>query len=269
MTAIRPAAVAGSFYPKDREHLAAMVDDFLAAAGRGPRARPRPRALIAPHAGYAYSGATAGRAFAALGGHARGIRRVVIIGPAHYVAVRGLAAPSAGAFATPLGDVPVDRAALDTLADLPQVALADLPHVEEHALEVELPFLQRLLDDFAIVPLVVGDAAPAEVAAVLERFLADDETLIVVSSDLSHYRDEASARRLDAATAARIERLDATSLGPDDACGHLAIAGLLEAAAPRGLWAKRLGLCNSADTAGPKNRVVGYGAWAFAAPAGS
>lgn len=261
MRPTRPAAVAGTFYPRQPGRLAAMVDDFLAAAG--PEATgQRPRALIAPHAGYVYSGATAGRAFAALGERPDGIRRVVIIGPAHYVALRGLAAPSAGAFRTPLGEVPVDRAALDAIAALPQVAEADLPHVEEHALEVELPFLQRVLDGFAIVPLVVGDAAPADVAVVLDR-LFDDETLIVVSSDLSHYHDHATARRLDRATAEAIEQLDAKLLGPRQACGFLAIAGLLEVAARRGLAAMRHDLRNSGDTAGPKERVVGYGAWAF------
>jgi AmmeMemoRadiSam system protein B len=265
MRPTRPAAVAGTFYPNDAGRLAAMVDDFLAAAGREVAGR-RPRALIAPHAGYVCSGATAGRAFAALAERPDGIRRVVIIGPAHYVALRGLAAPRAGAFRTPLGDVPVDRAALDAIADLPQVAEADLPHVEEHALEVELPFLQRVLDDFAIVPLVVGDAAPADVAAVLERFLDDDETLIVVSSDLSHYHDYDTAQRLDWTTAEAIERLDAKALGPREACGYLAIAGLLEVAARRRLSVMRLDLCNSGDTAGPKEPVVGYGAWAFSDP---
>jgi len=262
MRPTRPAAVAGTFYPDDPGRLAAMVDDFLAAAGSEATGR-RPRALIAPHAGYVYSGATAGHAFASLGQRPAGIRRVVIIGPAHYVSLRGLAIPSAGAFRTPLGDVPVDRAALDAIMDLPQVAEADLPHVEEHALEVELPFLQRALDGFAIVPLVVGNATPAEVAAVLERFFDDDETLIVVSSDLSHYHDHATAQRLDRATAEAIERLDAEVLGPKAACGFLAIAGLLALAARRGVGVERLALCNSGDTAGPKERVVGYGAWAF------
>jgi len=261
MTAIRPPAVAGTFYPADPERLAATVDRLLADAGERGRGAP-PAALIAPHAGYAWSGPVAGHAFAALGPAPAGIRRVVVIGPAHYVRMRGLAASSADAFRTPLGDVPVDRGALRALADLPQVTQADLPHVEEHALEVELPFLQRLLEAFTLVPLVVGDTGPDEVAAALER-LWDEGTLVVVSSDLSHYLDHASARRRDEATAARIERLDGRDLGPDDACGHLPVAGLLELAGQRRLAVERLDLRNSGDTAGPKDRVVGYGAWAF------
>jgi MEMO1 family protein len=188
---------------------------------------------------------------------------VIIIGPSHFVPIRGIVAPSADAFRTPLGEVPVDRAAIDAVLDLPQVKSADRPHEEEHSLEVELPFLQTILDEFAIVPLVVGDGAAAEVAEALSWLWGGDETLIVISSDLSHYHGYVTARRLDAATAEKIERLDESGLGLYDACGFLPIAGLLVEARRHGLACERLDLRNSGDTAGSRDRVVGYGAWAF------
>ena len=187
----------------------------------------------------------------------------MLIGPAHYVPVRGIAVPTTDTFETPLDRVPVDREALSALADLPFVVTADAPHAPEHALEVELPFLQTLLGPFAVVPLLVGDAVPQQAAAALRRLWGGPETLIVVSSDLSHYHDYATARRLDAATAAAIERGDWESVGPDQACGFLAVAGLLIETNERGLTARRLALCNSGDTAGSRDRVVGYGAWMF------
>jgi MEMO1 family protein len=257
---IRSAAVAGQFYPGDRQTLRTSVSRLLAAAPASPR--PAPKALIAPHAGYIYSGQVAAAAFAALA-DAQAVTRVVLIGPAHYVPVRGIAVPTADAFETPLGRVPVDREALSALADLPFVVMADAPHAPEHALEVELPFLQTLLGPFAVAPLLVGDAVPQQAASVLQRLWGGPETLIVVSSDLSHYHDFATARRLDAATAAAIERGDWESVGPDQACGFLAVAGLLVEANERGLTAQRLALKNSGDTAGSRDRVVGYGAWMF------
>src|SRR5262249_3348937 len=169
----------------------------------------------------------AAEAFATLRASAQSIARVVLIDPAHFVAVRGIAAPTVDAFETPLGCLPVDRDALSTIADLPFVIAADAPHAPEHSLEVELPFLQALLPNFAVVPLVIGDAAPQDVAEVLRRLWGGPETLIVVSSDLSHYHDYETARRLDAATAAAIERGEWQSLGPNQACGFLAVAGLL------------------------------------------
>jgi MEMO1 family protein len=257
---IRPAAVAGQFYPGDRETLRTSVSRLLAAAPAS--AAPVPKALIAPHAGYIYSGRIAAEAFATLA-DAQAVTRVVLIGPTHYVPVRGIAVPTADAFETPLGRVPVDREALSVLADLPFVVAADAPHGPEHALEVELPFLQALLGSFAVVPLLVGDAVPQQVAEILRRLWGGPETVIVVSSDLSHYHDYATARRLDAATAAAIERGNSESVGPNQACGFLAVAGLLVEAKTRGLAAHRLALCNSGDTAGARDRVVGYGAWMF------
>jgi MEMO1 family protein len=257
-TKIRPAAVAGSFYAGHPQRLRATVADLLAAAPASAGASPK--ALIAPHAGYVYSGGIAAAAFATLRSSAA-ITRAVLIGPAHYVAVRGIAVPTADAFETPLGRVPIDRDAVSAIADLPFVVEADAAHAPEHALEVELPFLQTLLGSFALVPLLVGDADPQQVAEVLGRLWGEPDTLIVVSSDLSHYHDYDTARRLDAATAAAIERGEWRSLGPDWACGFLAVAGLLVEADRRGLVARRLALCNSGDTAGPRDRVVGYGAW--------
>jgi AmmeMemoRadiSam system protein B len=259
-TNVRPPAVAGSFYPRDSRELSAQVMRFLSSAATLPANRVK--ALIAPHAGYVYSGQTAAAAFASLGDGAR-IDRVVVIGPAHYVAFRGIAVPTASAFATPLADVPVDQEAIASLNDLPFVARDDRPHAPEHALEVELPFLQSVVSrSFRIVPLVVGDAEPQEVAQVLRRLWGGAETRIVVSSDLSHYRDYATARRLDGETAALIERGEWARIGTDRACGWLAVAGLLMEIAGSG-QARRLALCNSGDTAGSRERVVGYGAWAF------
>jgi AmmeMemoRadiSam system protein B len=266
---VRPPAVAGTFYPRDPGALRAEVSRLLAAAAAAAApaapaapAAQAPKALIAPHAGYIYSGQIAAASFATLRG-ARAIERIVVIGPAHYVAFRGIAVPSATAFATPLGRLPVDQAAIARLDDLAFVVPDDRPHAPEHALEVELPFLQALLPSARIVPLVVGDAAPQEVAEVLRRLRGGAETLIVVSSDLSHYHAYDTARRLDAATAALIERGAWTEIGPDQACGWLAVAGLLIEMGTHGGKGRRLALCNSGDTAGPRDRVVGYGAWTF------
>ena len=259
---VRPPAVAGSFYTANPRRLRAEVTGLIADAPA--YAGGRTKALIAPHAGYLYSGKVAATAFAALRDIAETVTRVVVIGPAHYVALRGIAVPTVEAFETPLGRVPVDRAALAVLADLSCVLTADAPHAPEHALEVELPFLQTLLGPFALVPLVVGAADPQEVADVLGRLWGGQETLMVISSDLSHYHDYDTARRRDAATAVAIERGEWALLGADDACGFRPVAGLLVEASRRGLAAQRLALCNSGDTAGGRDRVVGYGAWSFA-----
>ena len=264
MSRVRAPAVAGSFYPADPGRLGAMVDGFLADAGE-PAGNGRVEAVIAPHAGYVYSGPTAGFAFAALRTGIAAAKRVVVIGPSHFVSFRGIAMAGADAFRTPLGEVPLDREARSSIDGLPEAVIADRPHAEEHAIEVELPFLQRLSAGFMLVPLVVGRAGPDEVARVLAAF-RDDETLFVISSDLSHYEPYGSAQRHDEQTAVAIEGYAAERLRAEDACGHLAIAGLLREAARRGLAIHRLDLRNSGDTAGPKDRVVGYGAWAFTEP---
>lgn len=260
----RPPAVAGQFYPADPVRLQADVQHLL--AGSPSFADLAPKALIAPHAGYVYSGAVAAAAFATLRSVAGSIKRIVLIGPAHYVAVSGIAVPTVERFKTPLGQVALDLQAIDEIADLPCVARSDAPHAPEHALEVELPFLQTILPTFTLVPLVVGESKPQDVAAVVGKLWGADETLIVVSSDLSHYLTYQAARRMDSFAAAAIERGDWSELSSSHACGYLPVAGLLIQAKRHGLRAGRLALCNSGDTAGPRNQVVGYGAWAFFQP---
>jgi AmmeMemoRadiSam system protein B len=261
MHQVRPPAVAGSFYPEDPGRLAEDVRGYLAAVSATDA--PVPKAVIVPHAGYIYSGPVAATAYARLAALRDVVRRVVLVGPAHYLPIRGLAASGAAAFATPLGEVPVDRAAIDGLRDLPQVVVRDDAHEPEHSLEVQLPFLQAVLEDFAIVPLVAGTASYDEVRAVLERLWGGAETLIVISSDLSHYHDYARARCLDADTAAAILALDADAIGEERACGRIPIGGLLKVARAKGLTATSIDLRNSGDTAGPRTHVVGYGSFLF------
>jgi AmmeMemoRadiSam system protein B len=260
MSNTRSPAVAGLFYPGDAETLRREVDQLIADAedGRGPT----PKALIAPHAGYVYSGAVAATAYARIREPAA-IRRVVLLGPAHRWPLRGIAYCGADAFTTPLGEVPVDMDALAMISTLPGVHQLDAAFDGEHCLEVQLPFLQARLRDFRIMPLLVGEADATEVAAVLERLWGGPETLIVISSDLSHYLDYDSASGLDARTAAAICALDAGSIASAQACGQRPIAGLLRAARAHGLEGRLLDLRNSGDTAGPRDRVVGYGAFAF------
>lgn len=258
--ATRPAAVAGLFYPAAPEALHAAVRDFLddaPADGDAP-----PKVLVVPHAGYIYSGSTAARGYAALRPVADRVRRVVLIGPAHRVAVRGVALPSATRFATPLGPVELDRAALDALADAPHVVVSDRAHAAEHALEVQLPFLQEVLDRFTVVPMVVGDATPEEVADVLERVWGGPETLIVVSSDLSHYLPYDTACRVDASTLVQVLALG-PALDHEQACGATPLNALMLIARRYGLRPRLLAACNSGDTAGDRDRVVGYAALAF------
>ena len=260
MNAIRPAAVAGTFYPGDAAALRRAIEGFL--AGTRTRSQPRPRAVIAPHAGYIYSGPIAAEAYAAIAAW-RGIaRRVVVAGPAHRVYVSGVAVPSASAFATPLGAIPLDAPALAKLRALPWVETNDRAHAQEHCIEVHLPFLQSVLGDFELVPLVVGDASPDEMAATLEAVWDDADTLVVVSSDLSHYMPWAAAKARDAQTARSILDLEATLI-PEEACGAAPINGLLRLARKRGLAARALDVRNSGDTAGDRDRVVGYGSFEF------
>lgn len=264
----RQPAVAGTFYPGVRDQLAAMVDGYLRDAEA--KARPAaavPKAIVVPHAGYVYSGPVAASAYATLRGARGRIRRVVLLGPSHRVALRGLATTGADAFLTPLGKVPIDRAACQRALALPQVVEGDAAHAGEHSLEVQLPFLQRVLGDFALVPFSVGAASAEQVAEVLEALWGGDETLIVISSDLSHYYDYETARRLDAATRRAIERFDPDGLDEESACGRVPVRGLLVCARRHGLEVETLDIRSSGDTAGPRDQVVGYGAWAFRAPA--
>ena len=259
MTAVRRAAVAGMFYPGNANELAAAVRGYLDQVERTDA--PVPKAIIAPHAGYVYSGAVAASAYARLASARARIRRVVLLGPCHRVAVRGLAACSAGFFETPLGRIPVDAEALASIRDLPQVVVFDPTHGQEHSLEVHLPFLQVILEEFSIVPLVVGEVSDAEIADVLDRLWGGDETLIVISSDLSHYHDYETARKMDVATCRAIEQLRPDRIDHAHACGRTPVAGLLTLAKRRGMKVATLDLRNSGDTAGPRDRVVGYGSW--------
>lgn len=262
MASVRPPAVAGTFYPGDSRALAAEVEDLL--GGVDPLA-PRlgfPKAIVVPHAGYVYSGSVAARAYDEIA-PARGIvKRVVLLGPTHRVAVRGLALPGSDFFDTPLGRIPMDKAAFERIRDLPQVVTSDPAHAMEHSLEVQLPFLQRALGEFSLVPLAVGMASAHEVAAVLERLWGGGETLIVVSTDLSHYHAYDEARAIDAATIAKIAAFS-TGIDHEEACGATPLNGLLSLSRKRNLSLKLLAACNSGDTAGGRDRVVGYAAFAL------
>ncbi len=260
MTQIREPAVAGLFYPDDPALLQQQVSGLLAQESSS---EPPPKALIVPHAGYIYSGPVAASGYARLVPARSRIHRVVLLGPAHRVPLTGLAASSARYFATPLGLVPVDQEAQEPVLLLPQVRVFDDAHRDEHSLEVQLPFLQTVLDGFTLVPLVVGDADAAEVAEVLEMLWDDDETLIVISSDLSHYHDYDTARAIDTATSHAIEQLHPEAIHYEQACGRNPVNGLLLAARHHRLRAETLDLRNSGDTAGSRDRVVGYGAYAF------
>jgi len=248
------------FYPAEPELLQGAVRFFLDAAAGGGEA---PKAIIAPHAGYIYSGPIAASAYKRLLPVRSVVSRVVLLGPAHRVGFRGLAVSTADAFATPIGDVPLDRESIAKILQLPQVAAIDRAHEQEHSLEVHLPFLLEVLERFRLVPVVVGQASPEEVEEVLEHLWGGSETLIVVSSDLSHYHEYSVARQLDTATSEAIVALAPERIDYDGACGRLPIAGLLRAASRRGLRAELLDQRNSGDTAGTKDRVVGYGAYAF------
>jgi hypothetical protein len=265
MTNIRYPAVAGQFYPGEAEQLKRSVEKYLAAAVRvadNVRANEQPpKAIIAPHAGYIYSGPIAGTAFSYLAQANGDVKRAVLMGPAHWAATRGLATSAADAFATPLGRIAVDRDSNQAIESLKQVSVFEKAHTREHCLEVQLPFLQMLFSDIEIVPLVVGDASPTEVAEVLEDLWGGPETIVVVSSDLSHYHDYATATKLDRETSERIEAFQMVSEG--QACGRKAINGLLHLAKQRRMRVKTVDLRNSGDTAGPRDRVVGYGAYVF------
>ena len=264
MSGMRPAVVAGKFYSGAPTVLKADVRAYVGdAAARLPEGAAQPKAVIVPHAGYAYSGAVAGSAYARLAAGRDVIRRVVLFGPTHRVPIRGLALPSARVFATPLGNIDVDRAAVAAALALPCVCESDAAHAFEHSLEVQLPFLQTVLGEFMIVPFAVGDATPREVADVLRLLWGGPETLIVVSSDLSHYHGYAEARAIDRATADDVLALSPT-LDHEQACGATPINGLLLCARERGMQPELLDLRNSGDTAGDKSRVVGYASFAFA-----
>ncbi len=259
MNQVRQPAVAGRFYPADPALLRQDVDSLLSAAGSQAPAAP-PKVLVAPHAGYIYSGPLAACAYRQLDGQSDNIRRVILLGPSHRVGFRGIASTSASHYRTPLGDIPLDTEGLERIRALPGVHERDAAHGPEHSLEVHLPFLQRCLSSFRLLPLVVGDASPEQVGAVIEALWGGPETLLVISSDLSHFLDYDQARSRDSNTAQRIEAM-VTDLKGEEACGARPLNGLLGVLKQRGLAIRRIGMNNSGDTAGDRTRVVGYGAW--------
>lgn len=254
----RQPAVAGTFYPANPQQLHRQLQQYLMDADAGYKV---PKAIIVPHAGYIYSGQIAATAYARLKPAHQLITRVVLIGPSHHAAFRGLAVSRARVFTTPLGQIPIDQQSIQAVLKLPFVEIIEQAHAYEHSLEVQLPFLQEVLDDFNIVPIVAGDASPEQVSEVLEMLWGGPETLIVISSDLSHYHDYATATRLDKATSVAIERLQFEELNYESACGKTGVSGLLKLARDKSLAIKTIDLRNSGDTAGDKQRVVGYGAY--------
>ena len=259
---VRAPAVAGTFYPGASRELAQSLAGMLGAAAHAAPERAAPKAIIAPHAGYIYSGPVAASVYALLAAARSRISRVVLLGPTHRVAVQGLALPGCLAFSTPLGTVEIDADAVAELRGLPQVVTSPQAHALEHSLEVHVPFLQSVLERFKLLPLAVGEATAADVADVLERLWGGPETLIVVSSDLSHYLPYGDAQALDRATARSILELT-IELSHEQACGATPVTGLTCLARRRGLKPELIDLRNSGDTAGDKTRVVGYGAFAF------
>jgi MEMO1 family protein len=258
----RPPAVAGLFYPEDANQLRDDVQRYIEACSPEAGMPAPPKALIVPHAGYQYSGPVAAFAYRRLRDWSAGIRHVVMFGPSHRVALRGLAAPSVDSFSTPLGTVPIDAARRERLCELGLVGISDAAHAAEHSLEVQLPFLQAVLGDFDILPIAVGFASPEQVAQVIDSVWVTPETLVLVSSDLSHYHSWRDARRLDAETTRSI--IERRSDLPDgSACGACGINGLMQVARRRGLTVEVLDQRNSGDTAGDRSRVVGYGSYAL------
>ena len=261
---VKPPNVAGVFYPHDAAALRREVDAHI---GRARAVGPAPKALIAPHAGYRYSGPVAASAYARLTSRAHAIRRVVLLGPTHYHPIHGVAVSGAESFETPLGRVPVDVSSIGRALEFVFVQRLDTAFEREHSLEVHLPFLSRVLPRFSVVPLLVGEADPADIDSLLEALWGGPETAIVVSSDLSHYLDYEAARRLDAKTSEAIVALRHEAVGYEQACGRHAVNGLLHLAKRRGLEASALDVRNSGDTSGSRGRVVGYGAYGFFEPA--
>lgn len=257
---VRPAAVAGTFYPSGAVELQRVIARALAESKDPPAGRPV--ALIAPHAGYIYSGSTAATAYRCLQPFRGQIRRLVVLGPAHRVPFAGMALPEANAFNTPLGDVPIDAAAREQVMRLPGVLASDVPHAQEHSLEVHLPFLQTVLGEFSLLPIVVGDAPPGLIAPLIQTFLDDPATAMLVSSDLSHFHRYDEARRIDADTVDNVLSLQGGLVG-EQACGARPINGLLRVARSRGWKPRLLSQCNSGDTAGDRQRVVGYASIGF------
>jgi len=255
----RKPAVAGMFYPSDRTELSQMVSRYTDVQARYSE---QPRMLIVPHAGYIYSGAVAGTAYASLKNHRGSVKKVILFGPAHRTYIKGLALPDADYLATPLGDIPIDQSLAKQVMKFPQVSISNDAHMLEHSLEVQLPFLQLVLDCFSILPLVVGSASIQEIMEILDSLGDMEEALIVISSDLSHYHEYEVAQQIDAETSTAITSCNLAAIGHHQACGFVALQGALQFARDRGMWVVELDRRNSGDTAGPRDRVVGYGAFA-------
>lgn len=261
MNQIRQPAVAGMFYPADKQLLKDDIHQYLNQA-HGEQVIS-PKAIVVPHAGYIYSGPIAASAYKQIIPLKDIITRVVLLGPSHRVAFTGLAVPESDVFNTPLGNISIDQKGIQLLAGMPQVIASDQAHREEHSLEVQLPFLQEILGEFSLIPLVVGDAERHEVAEVINRLWGDEHTLIVISTDLSHYHEYSEAKQLDRTTSDAIENLKPDLISYDDACGRNGLKGMMTVAEEKNLSVDILDLRNSGDTAGDKNRVVGYGAYVF------
>lgn len=262
-SSIRPPAVAGLFYPDDPVELRDSVSAYLRQHITSTTAAPK--ALIVPHAGYVYSGGIAAAAYATVASLRQSVRRIVLIGPSHRVYLRGMAVPAATSFATPLGKIEIDRDLKSQLLQRGDVAESDAPHAQEHCLEVQLPFLQMLFNNFTLLPVVLGAIAPEHVAAALAQVWGDATTLVLVSSDLSHYHSYQEAQQIDAITSAAILRREPTLAG-EQACGAVGINGLMYLAGQRQFAVAEIARCNSGDTAGDRSRVVGYGAYAVHEP---
>ena len=261
---IHEPAVAGLFYPGSAADLETMVAKLLRQTTSKVEGVGSLKALVVPHAGYIYSGSIAASAYNLLLPMAENIRRVVLLGPSHRVGFAGLALPEASHFRTPLGLVPLDMKLMTELLELPQVHTLEAAHLMEHCLEVQLPFLQNILPQFSLVPLVVGDATPEQVTEVIDKIASDDSTLLIVTTDLSHYHSYEEAKNRDAATSAAIKALQPEALNHDSACGRTPLAGMLLYARTHGLVVEEIDRCNSGDTAGDRDRVVGYGAYLIA-----
>lgn len=259
----RAAAVAGTFYPLDENTLKSDIQRYLKLAGENGTEIVTPKALVVPHAGYIFSGPIAASAYRHLIPLKQQIKRVVLLGPAHRTPFNGLALPEADTFSTPLGDIPIDHQGVQALANFDQVITSEQIHRNEHSLEVQLPFLQEVLDDFTLIPLVVGDANADEVAEVIKQLWGDEHTLIIISTDLSHYHKYNEAQQLDSSTSNAIINLKPELIDFEDACGRNGLKGLLTVATEKKLSVDLLDIRNSGDTAGDKERVVGYGAYAF------
>lgn len=259
MTQTRQPAVAGLFYPADKQSLENDIHEYLEQSTTG--VIENPKVIIVPHAGYVYSGPIAASAYKQIIPFKDKIKRVVLLGPSHRVAFDGLAVPEYEFFCTPLGNIAIDQGGIKELLVFPQVIVSDQAHRDEHSLEVQLPFLQEILDDFTLIPIVVGDAERDEVAEVINKLWGDDHTLIVISTDLSHYHEYNEAKQLDRATSDAIVNLKPELISYEDACGRNGLKGIMTVAEKRHLTVEILDLRNSGDTAGDKGRVVGYGAY--------